>query len=51
MKACGDFRWFVSPDGGPVRFLSADMIKCLPFCDPIGTHAWPEWLHLIAQIV
>jgi len=34
-----------------VRFLSADMIKGLPFCDPVGAHAWSEWLHLIAQIV
>src|SRR6185295_248688 len=51
VKACGDFRRFVPPDGGSMRFLPADLIEGLPFCDPVGADARPEWLHLIAQIV
>ena len=51
VKACGDFRWLVPFDGGTVRFLPADLVEGLPFCDPVGADAWPERLHLFPQIV
>ena len=34
-----------------MRFLPTDLVKGLPFCDPIGADARSERFHLIAQIV
>src|SRR5262245_16652128 len=48
VKAGGDFRRLVPSDEGTVRFLSADLVKGLPFCDPVGADARSERFHLIA---
>ena len=34
-----------------MRFLTADLVEGLPFCDPVGADARPERFHLVAQIV